>query len=89
MLRPQVSSFPGNTIEFLIMTSSGMVTSRPKMVIAEIFCQILNLEIEPFLRVVQTQTISFLKSLSKRFGSDIERHRILNDFSYLYRLKID
>ena len=41
------------------------------------------------LRVVQPQSISILKSLSERVESDIERHRILNDYSYLYRLKID
>ena len=37
------------------------------------------------LRVVQTQPVSFLKSLSERVGSDIERLRIFDDFSYLYQ----
>ena len=35
------------------------------------------------LRVVQTQTILFLKPLSERVGSDIEQHRILNDLKTL------
>ena len=45
------------------------------------------------LRVVQTQAILFLKSMSGRVGSesssDKERLWILNDKLYLYRLKVD
>ena len=41
-----------------------------------------------FLRVVWTETFLFLKSLSDRVGSDIERLWILND-EFLNRLKID
>ena len=41
------------------------------------------------LRVVQTQAILLLKSMSERVGSDMKRLWILNNNSYLYRLKID
>ena len=41
------------------------------------------------LKVVRTQPISFWKSLSVRAGSDKERLWILNEKSFLYRLKID
>ena len=41
------------------------------------------------LRVIKTQSISFLKSLSEGVGSDLERLLILNDISYRCRLKID
>ena len=47
------------------------------------------IEISTRLRVVQIQANLFLKSLSERVGSDMERDWIWNDKLYLYRLKID
>ena len=40
------------------------------------------------LRIVLTQVILFLKSMSERVGSDMKRLWILNNNSDLYRLKI-
>ena len=35
----------------------------------------LKVELTNFIRIVQTQAILFLKSMSERVGYDIERHR--------------
>ena len=43
LLRPQVKSLPGKTIELRTITSSGTVTSRPRMVMAwKVLCNSEN-----------------------------------------------
>ena len=61
---------------------SQMINERPSELQGYVSVKILE-----FLRVVQTQAILFLKSMSERGGFDIERLWNLKDNSYLYRLK--
>ena len=63
---------PSNPEKYLIKIlerRQSLLAEKPKTVSFKSFCMLKT----AFLRVVQTQAILFLKSMSERVGSDIKR----------------